>query len=196
MAAESLHQHILNRRSVYPPQYSGETVPREHVELLLEAAHWAPNHGRTEPWHFKVFEGESLVRLGEVQAELYKEVTSEALFLLNKYDKLLKRPSEASHVIVICMKRGDNPKIPEIEEVEAVAAAVQNMWLMTSALGYGGYWSTGGVTYTDAFRQWLGLGEKDKCLGFFYLGVPVKEKIPDGKRKATWQEKVEWMNDQ
>lgn len=27
---------------------------REQVEQLLEAANWAPTHGRTEPWRFVV----------------------------------------------------------------------------------------------------------------------------------------------
>lgn len=192
ISAESLKTLILNRRSVYPNQYSGEVVPRESVEEILEAAHWAPNHGRTEPWFFKVFTGEASKRLGQVQADMYQQITTEDLFQQSKYDKLKNRPSEASHVIAICMKRGDNPKIPEIEEVEAVAAAVQNMWLMTSALGLGGYWSSGGVTYKDEFRKWLGLGEADKCLGFFYLGVPAGT-IPPGRRNSSWDEKVEWV---
>lgn len=193
-SADQIKSLILSRRSVYPNQYSGVKIPREAIEEILEAAHWAPNHGRTEPWHFKVFEGNALTRLGKVQADLYREITDPELFQESKYEKLLRRPTEASHVIVIIMKRGENPKIPVIEEVEAVAAAVQNMWLMTTALGYGGYWSSGGVTYKEAFHTWLELGEEDKCLGFFYLGVPAG-KIPPGRRNAPWDEKVEWVSE-
>ena len=183
---------MLSRRSVYPNQYSGDKVPRSAVEQILEVAHWAPNHGRTEPWEFRVYEGTALKQLGEIQARIYREKTSDELFQESKYEKLLNRPTEASHVIVICMKRGEKPTIPVIEEVEAVATAVQNMWLMTTALGYGGYWSTGGGTYQSEFHQWLGLGEEDQCLGFFYLGVPAG-KLPPGRRSASWEEKVTWV---
>lgn len=193
-SAASIRDLILGRRSIYPNQYSGEEVPREMVEQLLEAAHWAPNHGRTEPWYFQVFSGEARTRLGQAHADLYRALTPEDLFQQSKYEKLAKRPTEAAHVIVICMRRGDNPKIPEIEEIEAVACAVQNMWLTTTALGLGGYWSTGGLTYHDSFRDWLGLGPQDRCLGFFYLGVPGS-KIPPGRRNAAWQDKVTWVTE-
>ncbi|MEZ4684680.1 MAG: hypothetical protein R3B47_00980 [Bacteroidia bacterium] len=64
------------------------------------------------------------------------------------------------------MKRGANAKIPVIEEVEAVACAVQNMYLTTFALGLAGYWSSGGMTYHPAMKELFHLGEEDQCLGF------------------------------
>ncbi|MEL6671694.1 MAG: nitroreductase [Bacteroidota bacterium] len=183
---------IRSRRSVFPKQFSGEAVSREEIEALLENAHWAPNHGKTEPWFFKVFTGPSLKTLGEAQAKIYQEVTSEESFDQKKYDKLLNRPLACSHVIAICMKRGANPKIPVIEEIEAVAAAVQNMHLTATALGLGAYWSSGGVVYHDRMREWMGLGEEDKLLGFFMVGRP-KDGWPRGKRNSAWQDKVEWV---
>lgn len=30
------------------------TVPRDVVDGILEAANWAPTHGKTEPWRFVV----------------------------------------------------------------------------------------------------------------------------------------------
>ena len=188
---DEISRVIRLRRSMSPPKYSGEPVRKEEVELLLENAHWAPNHGKTEPWHFIVFSGESLAELGKQHAELYKTHTPAESFQQEKYEKLMRRPTEASHVIAICMKRGSNPKIPEIEEIEAVACAVQNIYLTATALGLAGYWSSGGMTYHDSMREALGLGAEDRCLGFFFLGRPGGE-WPEGKRRSTWQEKVEW----
>ncbi|MDP5172003.1 MAG: nitroreductase [Bacteroidia bacterium] len=193
-SAEALRDLILSRRSVYPKQYSGDDIPLDMVGKLIEAAHWAPNHGRTEPWFFQVFSGDARARLGKAQADIYQSETPPELFQQAKYDSLASRPTEAAHVIAICMKRGSNANIPEIEEIEAVACAVQNMWLMTTALGLGGYWSTGGFTYRDALREWLGLGPQDKCLGFFYLGVPTGI-IPPGRRVVDWSEKVSWVSE-
>ncbi|MEM6803526.1 MAG: nitroreductase [Bacteroidota bacterium] len=188
---EQVDSLIKNRRSIFPKDYSGEIIPKEKIETLLEHAHWAPNHGKTEPWFFKVFTGEGLKKLADAQAAIYKELSGEN-FEEKKYNKLLKKPLMASHIIAICMKRGDNPKIPELEEIEAVSAAVQNLWLSATAMGLGGYWSSGGVTYKDEMRDWLGLGVEDKCLGFFYLGMP-KEGWTKGSRQSDWQSKVEWV---
>ncbi|MFK7926487.1 MAG: nitroreductase, partial [Bacteroidia bacterium] len=183
------------RRSIFPPQYSDEVIPRKQIELLLENAHWAPSHGRTEPWFFKVFHGDALGRLGQVHAELYREHMAEDKFKPAKYEKLKLRSTECSHVIAICMKRGHKAKIPVIEEVEAVACAVENLWLTATALGIGGYWSSGGMTYHQSMKDFLGLGEEDQCLGFFMLGMPKEGAWPTGKRENDWQDKVEWISE-
>ncbi|MEZ4827803.1 MAG: nitroreductase [Bacteroidia bacterium] len=189
---DSVSRLIRTRRSVFPRQYSGEVIPREKIELLLENAHWAPNHGLTEPWFFKVFTGDGLKRLGEAHADLYKALTPEDKFSPVKAEKLRYNPEKSSHIIAICMRPGTNPKIPEIEEIAAVASAVQNMHLTATALGIGGYWSSGGMVYREEMKAVLGLSPEEKCLGFFYLGMPTGA-WPEGVRKSTWQEKVEWV---
>lgn len=192
-ALDQINYLIKKRRSIQPPFFSGESVSKEEVSLILENAHWAPNHGLTEPWFFKVFTGDALKRFGQEQAALYKLHTSLEEFKEKKYEKLQHKPTRCTHLIAICMKGGTNPKIPEIEEVQAVACAVQNMHLTATAIGLAGYWSSGGMTYHEGMKDLLDLGEKDRCLGFFYLGRPKEGYWPEGKRQASWQEKVEWI---
>jgi nitroreductase len=70
------------------------------------------------------------------------------------------------------MARDKDEKIPEIEEIEAVACSVQNMLLTCTAYGLGGYWSSPKMVYDKSMNEFLGLGEKDRCLGIFYMGYP------------------------
>ena len=188
---DKITQLIRERRSIKPKDFSGELVPQSAVELMLENAHWAPNHGNTEPWYFVVFQGEGLKRLAQAQADMYKAHTPEAAFKEAKYQKLAQNPLLCSHVIAICHRRGDLPKIPVLEEVEAVATAVQNLHLTATALGYAGYWSSGGMTYQPGMQEFLGLGGEDQVLGFFMLGC-YDGAWPAGKRKSSWQDKVRW----
>ena len=123
-------------------------------------------------------------------AKTYKESISEEDFSQRKYDKLLNRPSLSSVVFAICMKRQETERIPEIEEIEAVACSVQNIHLTATAYGLGGYWSSGQVAYSDAMKSFLNLGEKDRCLGLFYVGYPNID-WPRGRRK-TIEHKTEW----
>jgi nitroreductase len=187
--AEEFNRLAKARRSVFPKQFApGGKVPDEVVRQALENAIWAPNHGQTEPWHFVVFTGEALKKFAAFQSELYKVAAAED-YKEDKYIKLQQQPLLASHIISIGMKRSGG-KIPEIEEIEAVACAVQNIYLTINAYGYGGYWTTGGVTYLPQAKHFFGLGPNDKLLGFFYvaeIGVPS----PKGKR-APLQEKMEW----
>ena len=97
----------------------------------------------------------------------------------------------ASHIISIGMKRTTTKQIPEIEDIEAVACAVQNIYLSVAAYGIGGYWTTGGITYLERAKYHFGLDERDKLLGFFYIGQ-VAIPSPGGKRKPL-EESVEWI---
>ena len=173
---------IRDRRSIKPEKFSDRAVHRELVEVLLENARWAPTHALTQPWYFKVFMGDGRNKLATFQSDAYKAATPEAEFKQAKFDKLLARPSRASVIIAICMKRQETEKIPEVEEIAAVACAAQNMQLTAAAYGLGAYWTSGGMTYTDEMKGFLGLGEKDRCLGFLYLGYPEGE-WPKGQRR-------------
>jgi hypothetical protein len=51
---EQLSSLIKARRSIFPKHMTGETVPQDSIATMLEAANWAPTHGRTEPWRFVV----------------------------------------------------------------------------------------------------------------------------------------------
>lgn len=189
---DQFNELIRNRRSVFPKQfYAGKLVPREIIEQLLTNATWAPNHGQTEPWQFSVFSGDGLKTFANFQAEMYREQSGEK-FMQANYKKLQETPLLASHIISIGMKRTTTKRIPEIEDVEAVACAVQNMYLTTTAYGIGGYWTTGGTTYMEGAKAFFGLGQEDKLLGFFYIGE-IEVPSATGKRTAI-SEKVNWID--
>ena len=177
-----LKEIIRNRRTIKPEKFSERKVLKDVVLEILNNAIWAPTHGLTQPWHFVIFAGDELKKLGLFMAEHYKNNCSSDQFLQNKYDKLLNRPAMASVVIALGMKRQSTEKIPEIEEIAAVSCAVQNMYLTATAYGIAPYWSSGDVSYSDEMKKHLNLGVKDKCLGLFYLGY-TKEEAPKSHRE-------------
>ena len=189
--AEQFNDLARRRRSVFPAQFvSGKQADNAIIKEILINATWAPNHGQTEPWQFTVFTGEGLQKLASFQSELYKETAGES-FNEDKFKKLQQQPLLASHIIAIAMKKNSAKRIPEIEEIEAVACAVQNIYLSVTAYGLGGYWTTGGVTYMHEAKSFFGLGEADRLLGFFYIGH-VAIPSPAAKRKPI-EEKVVWV---
>lgn len=191
---KEISQLIRHRRSIYPKQYSGDVIEKKIIEEMLENANWAPSHKISEPWRFTVFSGLGLKKLADFMADNYRdEATKNGNFDDSKYEKLKHKPLLASHIISIGMKRDEKERLPEIEEVEAVACAVQNMMLTATAYGVGTYWSSGGVTYYEGAKSFFGLETKDKLLGFMFLGYP-KSKWPNSKRKPI-QDKVIWVED-
>jgi len=179
---------IKKRRSVFPAQYNGKPIAKEEIEKLLEAANWAPNHKKTEPWRYKVMMGNSKAELGKFLAHKYQEVDARPKQV--KINKLIENPKKAGAIIAICMQRDPNESIPEWEEIAATAMAVQNMWLAATEMGIGSYWSSPGlIKYMDEFFD---LNQGEKCLGFFYLGYS-DEIITMGERKPI-ADKVEWID--
>jgi nitroreductase len=80
------------------------------------------------------------------------------------------KPLRAPAIIVVAAKITKG-KIPEIEQVAAVAAAVQNMFLAANALGYGAMWKTGGGAYNANIKACLGLAPEDHIVALLYLGT-------------------------
>ncbi|MEC9159539.1 MAG: nitroreductase [Bacteroidota bacterium] len=183
---------IKNRRTIYPQFYSSRKVHKEIIEHLLQNATWAPTHGMTQPWRFKVFTEESRKTLSDTLSMLYKQLTPTENFREDKFAKMQARPFQASAVIVAYMKRGDNPKIPEIEEISSVACAIQNLCLTATAYGIGSFWSTPKIIYTKEMNDFLKISDEDKCMGIIYLGYPNDE-WPKGQRKPI-EYLTEWYN--
>jgi nitroreductase len=187
---QTFNQILQARRSIHPPSYNGQIIENSIIEKILENATLAPNHGLTEPWQFVVFEGNGRQKLADFQTNLFKSKNPNPDEF--KLAKLQKMPLMASHIIAIGMKRQEIERIPEIEEIEAVACAVQNMYLTATAFGLGSYWNSGGITYYEEAKEFFGLNLKDKLLGFFYIGKI--DQSPPAKPRTNWQEKTKWIS--
>lgn len=197
---------IKARRSIMPKDLSGAILSKAEVDLVLEAANWAPTHHKTEPWRYTVIEGsEGICDYLDMLETWYsdnKEDISEA-----DYDKFIMKltgarstwPQNVSHLVVIAMARQALPdkKLPEWEEISAVACSVQNLHLALSSIeGGAGFWSS--HTWCRMFRDsqgmrdFLGLEDaEDRVLGAFLMGKVEPGKTFKGKRR-DWMEKVNW----
>jgi nitroreductase len=184
---------IKSRRTIYPEQYSSRVVQRDQIEKILNNAIWAPTHGNTQPWRFQVFTENARIKLADFMSDWYVKNTADELFNPQKFKKLQTRPILSSVVIAIIMERDTKERIPEIEEIEAVACAVQNMYLTCTAYGLGAFWSTPKCVYSREMNEFLEISEKDKCLGLFYIGYPSSE-WPNAHRKPI-EYVTKWRQD-
>src|SRR5438128_7730608 len=118
--------HIIkSRRTIKPNQFNGRKIPDEQIKQLLELADWAPTHAHTEPWRFRVFAHRNVNQFCLDHAELYRHNTDPDKFLQATYDKLLHMGNHTSHILIAIMQRGDNPKIPALEEIASTSCAIQ-----------------------------------------------------------------------
>jgi nitroreductase len=181
---------IKDRRTIYPEFFSDRKVHKEQIEVLLNNAIWAPSHGLTQPWRFTVMMDGALTRLSDYLSDSYKQISGEAVNEM-KFSRLQERPLRSSAVIAIGMSPDPKGKIPEMEEIEAVACAVQNMHLTATAQGLAFFWSTPKFLYDRGHTEFFGFEKETKILGLIYLGYP-KGEWPKGQRKpieyiSTWK---------
>lgn len=187
---EKINTLIQTRRSVFPGFYNDEEIPIDVINQILENANWAPNHRKTEPWRFIVFRGESRRPLADYMQNWYVQNTSEADFKQKKFEKIPRNIMKTPCIIAICMARDPDQRVPEWEELAAVACAVQNMWLTAHAYQIGSYWSSPrSIIEADDF---LGLDDLTTCLGLFYMGYYTHSDFPAARNPI--QEKVQWRD--
>lgn len=193
MTPDAFDQILRGRRTVKPFMMSDAEVAEEDLRAILENANWAPTHGLTEPWRFKIYRGAARAELATALADLYERAVPEDKKKPGKADKLREMPLRAPVVTLVWMKRQEIQKIAEVEEIAAVACAVQNMHLTASARGLGAFWSTPPFIYTEEMNQWLGIDPLDRCLGIFYLGHPEDPGSVGKGRRQPVDDKIEWV---
>lgn len=178
-----INEIISKRRSIYPKEYNGQKLDNAVIDILIRNANFAPNHKSNYPWRFTVIQDESIPKWIDKAAEIYKQETGQEKFNQGKYNKTLGYKSQISHAIAIVMSREEGSAGILNEDICAVAAAVQNMYLSLSQFEHAaGYWSTGLGTYSKAMHTFLGLGKDDTLMGYFVLGC-VDVKRTEGKRR-------------
>lgn len=179
---------IHNRQSAAKIK-ADQSVSRDLLEKLLSAAVQAPNHHKVRPWRFVVVSGDSRKKYGEVLATALRkrktDSTEEALKV--EREKPLRYPA----TIVVGVDKPSDPKVSELENVIAVAAAVENLLLAAHALGLMGVWRTGKTAEDPEVKKFFGFAPDQHLIGFIHIGYPEKlEPVsrPSFEDRAVWME--------
>lgn len=186
---EVLTKLIQNRRSIFPASYIAKEIEKEVIEKIIDSANYAPTHKLTQPWRFTVLTGDAKIRLGVTLGELYKATVPAEKFLQKKFDSFAQKTEQAACILAINIQFSG--KLPEWEEIAAVACAVQNMALTAESLNVGAYWSS--PPLISDLGEFLGLNNDEKCYGLFYMGYHNNE--GGTANRTPMSDKVTWMRD-
>jgi len=166
---------ISARRSVSPRRLIEPGPNPEHVTLMIEAACAAPDHRRLRPWRFILIRNDERTKL----ADLFEAAAREAHGSLS--DDQIERAREkatngACLIAVVGVIRDDVPDVPPHEQWVSVGAAMQNILLTATSLGFGSMIASGNKIATRALQDGLGLGALDQLLGFVAVGTVSKQR--------------------
>jgi nitroreductase len=188
-AADRLFHAIATRRSFGLKEIAPEPIDLSLVARMLEAANWAPSHGKTEPWRFVVYSGDARKAVGDAFGEAFR--------LLNGGDAANEAGQRAQRERVwqapvwIALGMRPDPKMPAWEELIAFGSAVHNAQLMASALGLACKWTSGAAATHPHVAEVVGFAPDTQLYGFLYVGNPAVP-WPEGRRRPL-AEKVRWV---
>lgn len=168
---------VLSRRSVSPRFLVEPTPTAEELALILRAAAAAPDHKNLKPFRFILIPTE---RRGDLAAA-FREAKAEHDPGAPAVD--IERAGEKAHrgamllAVVLRIVR-DHPRVSVSDQMLAAGAAIENMLLAASALGYAGCLRSGHSATSRRVRLALGLANEEELAAFLMLGTPAKASSP------------------
>lgn len=169
---------LLTRRSVTAKDMIEPGPSREQLDIILQAGHRVPDHGKIGPWRFIIFEGEARAKFGQHLAKIFARKNEDVK------DKLLDfeadRFNRAPTVVAVISSPVDHPKVPVWEQELAAGAVCMNMLHATHAQGFVGQWLTEWYAFDDDVNSLLALTPQERVAGFMYIGrcaTPPSERV-------------------
>ncbi len=164
--------------------FSGAPVPKEVIDALLEVSVWAPNHGLTEPWRFRIFDQKAIEKF---QQFIDERATPDESTI---FEKFLEKAKKAGAVIYITYARNQNEVIDR-ENYAACAALVQNLLLAATAQNLQSYWGTSKAMTHKHILEFLDIGADEGFVGSIWIGHA--ENLPPAKPRKLAREKTLWI---
>lgn len=167
-----LLEYLLKRRSLKVSEFADGGPSDEQLQTILRAASRVPDHGKTCPFYFLVFQGDARNEAGEMIANIFKKNNPDAE--ARDIEKEQQRFSR-SHTVIGVIYRARQAKHPLWEQIMSAGAACQNLVLAANASGFAAQWLSEWYAYDEETRKGFGLDGRDVVAGFIHIGKPAAE---------------------
>lgn len=202
---EALMDVVRNRMTVRAFDRS-RPVPREHYEMILEAARHGPSGANAQPWHFIVVTEQALK--DQIMAYFREEQVRRAKLKMKFPTPDYRGLATAPGFIVVASDFRWVRAFPVLNDgsdldrmykenaerilLQSVAAATMSAHLAAAALGYNVWWVTaiGQEAAQTAMKPLLGIPDELSVLDIMCFGPPAK--APYKRWKKTLPEIASW----
>jgi len=141
---------IRKRRSVR--NFTDEAIPKPDLKTIVDAGRLAATGSNRQPWDFIVVTDRTMI----------SEFTVSGAWI-----------SKAGAVIVVVMDPSSR------WWVEDGAAAIENVLLASTALGYGSCWVEGdAIPHEEYYKSLLGIPSEKRVMALLPIGVAVETPAP------------------
>lgn len=152
---------IRKRRSVR--DYTGDSIPREDLETIVDAGRLAATGYNKQPWDFIVVTNQDMIGKLKVASQWMDKAGAIIAVVLDPSAKYW---------------------------LEDGSAAIENILLAATTLGYGSCWLEGYTLPLETeFKALLGVPDEKRLLTLIPIGVPVEWPT---KEKKSLEEVIHW----
>jgi nitroreductase len=154
---------ILNRRSVR--EFTDKPVSKEDINIILNAAHWAPSGLNNQPWRFVVIrDRETIQKLSEC----------------THYSGIV-----AGAPLIIATFLDNETSYNRTKDIEAIGAAIENMLLTCCGLGLGGVWLGEILNQKEKVNSILECPSDFELMSALAIGEPVPKERTSTRRPLS-----------
>lgn len=152
---------IEKRRSIR--KYTGEPIPRKDLEKIVNAGRLAATGSNKQPWDFIVITERKTIRKFMVASDYVEKAGAVIAVIMDPASKWWK---------------------------EDGSAAIENMLIASTALGYGAVWLEGSmIKWENEFKELLNVPADRRLLTLIPVGLPAES--PEVGKK-TLKEVIHW----
>lgn len=194
---EVVYRVIRARRDIR--HFSRKPVPKDALNRILQAAHFAPSVGFMQPWNFIFVNSYPLRReiknqfleTNKEQLEQISEEKRQKLYRDLKLEGIMEAPV---NLAVTCDRNRDAPFVlgrgpmPETD-LFSTCLAIQNMWLAARAEGIGIGWVS--ILDKEKTEKLLKLPEGVQLVAYLCIGYPVEFRTKPMLEEKGWKSRLD-----
>jgi nitroreductase len=144
---------IHKRRSIR--RYTDDVIPKTDLETIVDAGRLAATGSNRQPWDFVVVTDRTTIQKFKVSGAWIEQASAVIVVVLDPISRWW---------------------------VEDGAAAIENMLLASTALGYGACWVEGdALPREEEFKTILGVPPAKRVMALIPIGVPAETPAPEKK---------------
>lgn len=168
---------ILERRSASPRFLSPPVPDADQIGVMARAAASAPDHKQLRPYRFLIIPEAHRPHLAAAfrAAKLERDPASSAEDLESAAGKAFRGPLLIAVVLRILR---DHPRVSVSDQMLTAGAAIDNMMLAASAMGFASCLRSGGSATSRKVREALHLAADEDLAAFLLVGTPSRSRGP------------------
>ncbi len=171
---------LLARRSVSPKRLQAPGPDLGEIDLIVQAALRAPDHGGLHPWRILEFREEQRLALANCFEE--EKRRRDPLASAGDLRRARAHATLAPVLLAFIVSPRARTKVPVREQWLAAGAALGNLLNAAHQLGFGAIVLSGERCFDSVFASRLGLRGEEYLAGFVSLGSVAE--APPAKRHA------------